>query len=572
MIEFTAAGEMKYIHDGEVLRVENRIDKQKSPEILTQLEQIRNLKWVGQNNNQNLPIGKWNMIWRGEKQIYGGLYNDNGEKEGYWVEPYDKYWNLCQIYVIGIYNQGFRQGQWIYQQAEKIIGGGLYNKEGQKEGLWIELHQNYDRNCQVIFQGVYQNNHKIGIWIYQFYDANKNNSIKIIGGKYIEDGIKHGKWIDLIEDFDDDQQFLYVGDYYYGKKQGIWNAMQINFRQGCGVYDENEQENGFWVQLKRNQMNYYHHVKSLGQYVHGIKVGTWNISFGNQFVGKGAYNEEGKKYGKWIQLSNYSQFDKMNLNDNPILGKLVTFVGEYTNGKKSGYWQIKQGNIIIGGGLYDDMGYKNGKWNELSNFKLPFFVIQIGEYNKGFKQGRWEILLNKHKGLEKIGGGIYDTQGMKHGKWISLHDNFNHNCKVLDVGQYDHGIKQGRWDIKTIKYYEHDVLTYNFWPKDTFYKIAGGNYQNGEKNGKWIDLDENYNYHNQILYEGEFYNDLKQGKWEMMKHHNSFIKRIGGGQYNQDGLKHLNWIELDKNRQKKLILVEYQNGIKISIENMQTVI
>ncbi|CAD8118670.1 unnamed protein product [Paramecium primaurelia] len=342
--------------------------------------------------------------------------------------------------------------------------------------------------------------------------------------------------------------------------------------RGCGVYDENEQQNGFWVQLKRNQMNQYHHAKSLGQYVHGIKVGTWNIFFGNQFVGKGAYNEEGKKYGDWIKLSNYSQFDKRNLNGNPILHKLVTFVGEYTNGKKSGQWQIKQGNIIIGGGLYDDMGYKNGKWKELSNFKLPFFVIQIGEYNKGFKQGRWEILLNKNQGLEKIGGGIYDTQGMKHGKWISLHDNFNHNCKVLDIGQYDHGIKQGRWDIKTIKYYEHDVLTYYFWPKDTFYIIAGGNYQNGEKNGKWIDLDENYNYHNQILYEGEFYKDLKQGKWDMMKHHNSFINRIGGGQYNQDGLKHLKWIELDKNRQKKLILVEYQNGIKICIESMQTVI
>ncbi|CAD8214539.1 unnamed protein product [Paramecium pentaurelia] len=49
---------------------------------------------------------------------------------------------------------------------------------------------------------------------------------------------------------------------------------------------------------------------SLGQYVHGIKIGIWNISFGNQVVDKGAYDKEVKKYANWIQSSNYSQFDK----------------------------------------------------------------------------------------------------------------------------------------------------------------------------------------------------------------------------------------------------------------------
>ncbi|CAD8119306.1 unnamed protein product [Paramecium primaurelia] len=80
------------------------------------------------------------------------------------------------------YNQGFRQGKWIHQYDDKIIRGGLYNKEGQKEGLWIELNENYDRLFIVIiqkFKGVYYNNHKIGIQVYQFYESNQNNSIKI---------------------------------------------------------------------------------------------------------------------------------------------------------------------------------------------------------------------------------------------------------------------------------------------------------------------------------------------------------------------------------------------------------
>ncbi|CAD8197595.1 unnamed protein product [Paramecium pentaurelia] len=32
--------------------------------------------------------------------------------------------------------------------------------------------------------------------------------------------------------------------------------------------------------------------------------------------------------------------------------------------------------------------------------------------------------------------------------------------------------------MKTMKYYEHDVLTYQLWPKNTFQKIAGCKYEN----------------------------------------------------------------------------------------------
>ncbi|CAD8214921.1 unnamed protein product [Paramecium octaurelia] len=577
IIELTPAGQLKYILDGEILRIESRIDQNKSIKILTQLEQIKSLKWVGEYNHQNLPVGKWNMIWRGEKQIFGGFYNENGKKDGRWEEPFKGYWGLCQVYFVGTYNQGLRQGKWMYQQDDQIIGGGLYNLEGQKEGIWIELHENFDRNNQIYIKGLYRNNAKIGNWFYEIKEHYSEKLLKFLGGQYQRYGIKHGKWFELRQDFDNDLKFLDFGEYYNGKKQGIWNSMWINQREtfqiiGCGLYDENGLENGYWLQLNRKQRNQWYQIKGCGKFIHGIKVGTWNTSFGCQLVGTGAYNQEGKKFGKWIQLSKNFQLDKMNIKEDALQGKLITFVGEYIDGKKSGNWQIKKGDEIIGEGLYANDGFKIGKWIELCNFRLSFFVIQIGEYQHGIKQGKWEILLRKKKGLEKIGGGWYDTQGMKHGKWISLHENYNYNCQVLDAGSYNHGIKQGRWDVKTIQFYEHDVLTYSFWPKDNFYKIAGGYYENGVKLGKWIDLDENYNYNMQILYEGEFNNDLKKGKWEMMKHHNSFIKKIGGGQYNQEGIKNLKWIELSKNQKQKLILVDYQNGIKISIQQMEKVI
>ncbi|CAD8099937.1 unnamed protein product [Paramecium sonneborni] len=289
----------------------------------------------------------------------------------------------------------------------------------------------------------------------------------------------------------------------------------------------------------------------------------------------GEYNQDGKKNGQWIHFSNNTQFEKIDVFENFIEKDQIVYFGEYKNGQKQGDWKIKEGkkiikgNSIIGGGVYDNQGLKDGSWIELWKFKLSNYIILKGFYKKGIKYGKWDIFLNKNKGLERIGGGSYDFEGMKHGKWINLHDNYNYNCQVFETGLYNHGIKQGKWDYKTINFYEHDVLTYPFWPKDSFYKIAGGNYEKGIKQGKWIELDENYHYQHQILYEGLYRNNIKQGEWEILDHHNSNLQKKGGGIYDEEGFKNFQWIELDKNNKKKLKLVEYSNGKIISEEILQ---
>ncbi|CAD8074312.1 unnamed protein product [Paramecium sonneborni] len=71
-------------------------------------------------------------------------------------------------------------------------------------------------------------------------------------------------------------------------------------------------------------------------------------------------------------------------------------------------------------------------------------------------------------------------------------------------------------------------------------KNVGGYYQDGFKHGQWIDIIKNFNSQAQVIQIGEYYNDIKRGKWYYIYINN----KIDGGYYNYEGQKIGKWLDL----------------------------
>ncbi|CAD8129949.1 unnamed protein product [Paramecium sonneborni] len=160
-----------------------------------------------------------------------------------------------------------------------------------------------------------------------------------------------------------------------------------------------------------------------------------------------------------------------------------------------------------------------------------------GQYGKNEKkEGKWVAFWDKNI-LKNVGG--YFNNGQKEGQWKDLFLNYCDQAKVVETGLYFKSLRIGIW---------------NYIFKDM--KISGGLYNvDGQKQGKWIVLDERFFNYKQVTYNGE-YNcyGMKIGRWDIMyKYVDKYgiereYKQIGGGTYGQKGnqIKIGKWIELDE--------------------------
>ncbi|CAD8137797.1 unnamed protein product [Paramecium octaurelia] len=407
----------------------------------------------------------------------------------------------------------FQMGKIVYVDDGEIIAE---NKADvlDNSSSWVLF--NLDQIYQLKWHGNYgSNGKKIGKW----KPSLEAQQITNAGGNYEANGVKTGQWIELYQDYTKISKAYFVGQYKDGLKQGKWNAYQNNKIIGGGSYDENGAKYGNWVEIVENFLG-LNYLKYEGQYDGGKKRGLWKANYNQKTINLGCYDENGLKNGKWVNL--YKFF-------NPSCR--VIFIGQYNNGMKIGQWTIQQRKIIIGGGMYNDEGKKIGVWKELQpNFQLDFEVFYTGLYEEGIKQGEWKIYFQDRL----IGGGNYDSQGMKHGLWKDAHQNFSYRIQVAYSGEYVKGWKKGRWNIMLI-----DQI------------IGGGNYDEGIKQGKWIEVDEKYADYHQVLCVGEYSNGMKIGRWDFLFQGNV----IGGGQY-EDGMKHGKWTILDSKWNRQLFIIK----------------
>ncbi|CAD8190279.1 unnamed protein product [Paramecium pentaurelia] len=541
--------EIKYIQDGQILRIDQFTDFRTKPDILKNLEQIKFLKWQGRYGQCFKKVDKWNVIWNGQNfsQI-GGYYSDQGEKQGLWMELIKNFQNNAKAYEFGEYINNKRVGTWKQFYQDKQLGVGNYNEQGQRDGKWTQLSDYFFNQKQVIDEGEYKNGKKVGLW--NIYYEN----LLIGGGLYDYERrgeslgqTKIGKWIELSVGFYDWSQVTYEGQYKNGKRFGRWNIwFKKNYGDknieliGGGLYDCEQQNDGLgalkigtWIELSdgfycNNQITYS------GVYKKGFKVGRWDTFNQKNYIGGGVYEQKleydgicTNKVGRWIELNDGFS----------CLGQVI-YNGVYKNGKKIGRWDITftyDGRIDqIGGGFYDEyqvgnaaqVSIKTGRWIEESDrFDIWSQVVYDGEYVNGKKIGKWNILFRKYgdnQKFEQIGEGFYSEKqecdgllgSIKIGRWVELFERFGSGNLLQQIvynGEYKNGFKIGRWNTL----YRGDT-------EIQFQQIGGGSYidkQGSTKNGQWKELNDNFQndfQQSQIIENGHYKNGKKVGKWEVM--------------------------------------------------------
>ncbi|CAD8126699.1 unnamed protein product [Paramecium sonneborni] len=519
--------EIKYCTaDGQILRIDLNKDTKETPEILNNLEQIKYLQWFGEYGQNLKKVGKWTATWKGQilKNV-GGIYSEDGKKIGSWIELKNNYMESAQVYEIGDYFDNQRIGNWKYLFKDYEIGGGHYNEQSLKNGNWTELSQDFHVYKQIIYNGKYRDGKKIDMWTEYLREDGFIQFEEIGGGYYDNIGkeLKIGNWIELI-DFQKNKKITFNGEYKDGYKIGRWNILNSEYSNneikiiGGGYYDEQKKglKFGKWIELDDNSTCDIK-ITSLGEYKNGQKVGIWdfyrNSNIKQELLGGGLYEIEKEKgcvkNGKWIELSdNFENF------------RQIIYCGVYNYGKKIGRWDVfwresdKNDFEKIGGGSYNqiEFGMKEGKWKELSEiFSNSSQIIYDGQYKSNKKIGRWNIYFRRTKEkFEQIGGGDYNSEnGMKQGQWIDLFHNFREDSQVTYNGEYKNGQKIGKWDI----YYKESL-------GDNFEWIGAGSYdlqERGIKQGKWVELSDTFQDWGLIIFQGEYHNGRKIGKWEEKK-------------------------------------------------------
>ncbi|CAD8213918.1 unnamed protein product [Paramecium pentaurelia] len=668
-IKYTQDQEIQYIRDGSIIRSEKIYDPSQKIEIFTNLEQLQNLQWTGQYGKEKQKVGVWNAYWKGNQiKDIGGEYSEKGKKM---VNGKN------QILIFGqkhkfmkLENMKMDQGKVDGNQCIIVKGGGEYNQFGERHGQWIELWEEFWDRFQVMFQGAYKNGKKVSKWEIEYQGS------LIGGGSYDEEGqeIKIGKWTELDEEFSYEKKVVHIGFYKNEKKVGRWEIMYERSQIGGGLYDEGGSgaKNGKWIELDE-KFNWNNQLSYQGEYKYDKKVGRWEIQFQGCQIAGGLYDEKGceVKIGQWLDLD--QGFDNQ---------KQVIHKGLYENGKKVGRWDTKYREYndnefkIISWGCYDKEGYgiKIGQWVDLDEkFCYEKQVIHNGLYKNGKKVGRWEIQYRQYnqqdfktiqlkssnndwdsdvklaktmkigwlKEMEEIflysnqkipnnqyndsqnmgntlekrnlsnvkeykiisGGGSYDEKGneVKIGKWIDFDVEFNFFKQLIYIGEYDNGKKIGLWKtmdkqsiIVSQNYDANGQLIYESkgdcisvgefkngkkigrWDFEfKRFKIGGGSYDeegNGFKIGKWIELDVDFQYSKQLIYNGVYNDGKKFGRWDTQyRQYNSCdFKIIGGGSYGEGAgdIKIGMWIELDdglENYKKIVYYGEYLNGKKNGI-------
>ncbi|CAK66085.1 unnamed protein product (macronuclear) [Paramecium tetraurelia] len=411
-------------------------------------------------------------------------------KIGQWMEISDFFNNFSQVIYNGLYKNGKKVGYWyIWEQSEgnyERIGGGSYEVSGNefKVGRWVETSNNYSDISQVTYKGEYNNGLKIGGWdIWYKYEG---KSTKIGGGQYDESGneFKLGPWVEISDVFNNFSQVTYNSQYKNDKKVGRWDVWYQqegkNEKIGGGSYDElgDELKVGQWVEISNNYRD-NSQVTYNGEYNNGIKIGQWDIyqriGFDQpiQKIGGGQYDNvgHGVKFGQWIEL--HDEF--MNTSQ-------VTFNGEYRNNRKVNRWDIffnsNGENKLIGGGLYDNEEREDlapgklGKWIELDyrfneyqnqiQYDRSFQVTHQGEYKNNKQTDRWDTYFQDR-------GGSYNENGIKDGQWGLLTTKFSPYKLTLFLGLFTNGEKVGNWILMNIKIEDHYII---------FVKIGEKTYEN----------------------------------------------------------------------------------------------
>lgn len=191
-------------------------------------------------------------IYQRGKLLGEGIINSSGVKEGPWKE----YYTDGKLRAEGEYRDGARYGKWkFYHQNGKMEQTGKYVSGGKPHGLWVW----YFPNGEVLREENFRKGKEDGDIVE--YDTAGNVIIK---GQYI-DGLEDGKWYMQIGEYREEGEFI------DGLRHGEWihyytTNGKVSFK---GKFLEGEPDG--------KHVYYYDSGKKMleGKYEFGLKQGDW---------------------------------------------------------------------------------------------------------------------------------------------------------------------------------------------------------------------------------------------------------------------------------------------------------
>ena len=512
--------------------------------------------WTGKYNKYNEKEGKGKEFDLDDNLIFEGEYEASKRIKGieYYIKlkglkKYDgnynngKRWNGFLYDIKNENKYEIKQGKGLikefyengYLSYEGEINNGIKNGKGKIfdetgnlifEGNFINGIKNgdgkeYNKNRELIFEGEFINGNRMNGNIYVYNSQNELIcETKFINGVYIRNkrkSIKDYKFdlminneLCLLEDADIDKgvefdisgEYKFEGEYKNGKK---WNGKFKKLYENNKIFIEGKYKDGikYW-----KQYNKFGKLIFEGKYEKGFNYEGKRYKNGN-LIFEGIYKNRKRNKGKEYNDENQLIFEGTYKNGIRWNGKLkiytkdykLIFDGEIRRGKR---WNGICGQIEKGLGF--EGIFKNGKkWSGSG----------IEPIRNGKMLYEWEILGDKI--YKKIFDKLFNCQENKIiGSLVNGIGNnvkrFNYNNDLLSESDYYNGKC-----INGKEYNKFGETIYEGEYKDGkryngIYKIKNNNkiysyyYSNGKVINKYVELN------NEILYEGEYNNNLKQGK------------------------------------------------------------
>jgi uncharacterized protein len=400
-----------------------------------------------------------------------------------------------------VINNGFN----VFHYPNGKVSSEGYMHDGKPDGFW----KTYYENGVIKSEGGRKNFLLDSSW--RFY----NDSSKLV----LEINYREGKKNGLRSTFLKDETIVesFIDDVKQGWTKKFYSDGVLKFK----VFFIDGREEGTAREYSRDttvitlieyKKGYIISSDNINRYRSGLKHGDWKWFYPDDNIKEeGTYNYGKKdgyfkqydKQGNLVSIKKYS--NDVEVLDAPELASYEIRTDYYKNGKVKIVASYKdnipegvrrdydpQGNIkqayvfktgiIIGQGIIDAAGLKQGPWKE---FYDDGELYGEGVYKDGKKQGEWKFYFKDGR-IEQIGR--YNTAGKPEGvwKWYYESGNLKREESLTD------GLENG----------EMKELT------DSGNIIIKGNFINGEEDGEWV-----YEV-NDDKETGSYMNGKKEGEWK----------------------------------------------------------
>ena len=445
------------------------------------------------------PDGYWKTFYE------NGTLKSEGNRKNYELDSIWKFYSDSGRILLAInYSEGKKNGFRTTYLKNEVI------EEYFKNDIKDSITRNFYADGSLKYKVYFKNGREEGQGTEYSPDGTIISLIDykrgyVISTEYINqtrNGYKHGVW----KTFYENENIKTEENYYYGKKDGYFKEFDIN----GNLISIQKYKNDYLIEDAPElasyevKTDYYKNgrVRIVQSYKDNIPYGirkeyspegeiVKSYIFRNGIIiGEGIVDEKGLKQGSWKEF--YESGEKEG-------------EGEYVNGKKTGSWKFYFRNgRTEQTGLYDGHGKPDGIWKWYYDSGT---IRKEDNFKHGVMNGSYVELSDSGKVIIK---GEY-VDGEEEGEWI---------YEVGDekqVGSYIAGKREGIWK----HYYPNGILNFE------------GSYIEGNQNGEFITYWDN----KKIKEKGKYIMGLKEGDWSL---------------FDYDGIK--------------IITIRYEDGIEKSYD------